>query len=147
MTMRAPNHVVAVDEPPPRVLVDAYAAFHSARTSCLLPVVSRFEAALWTAAADAGEIGDVVVFNDDEVVVFVWSRRTPGGSRLVAQVFGCAATANAALWRAGTQLSTPLSLRNGRFESATVPTGPACLVIDARVGTHAKRWHTEWQTL
>jgi hypothetical protein len=83
---------------------------------------------------------------DDEVVA-LWSRRVPGGSRLITEVFGGAATTMATLRRPARRLCALIGRRGGRFESATVPTGPACLVIDTRTDGVVKTWHSEWITL
>ena len=58
---------------------DARAAFRELLTSRLLPLVSRFETPFPTSAvAGADELGDdVLMFKDDEVVVFLWSAGFP----------------------------------------------------------------------
>jgi hypothetical protein len=148
MMVRAPIHLVGVDEPPRRVFRDARAAFRELLTSSLLPLVSRFETAFPTSVVGADELGDeVLMFKDDEVVVFLWSRRVPGGSRLITEVFGGAATTIATLRRPARRFCALIGRRGGRFESATVPTGPACLVIDTRTDGVVKTWHSEWLTL
>ena len=115
----------------------------------MLPLVSRFETGFpASVVAGADELGDdVLMFKDDEVVVFLWSRRVPGGSRLITEVFGGAATTMATLRRPARRLCALIGRRGGRFESATVPTGPACLVIDTRTDGVVKTWHSEWITL
>jgi hypothetical protein len=149
MTMRAPIHLVGLDEPPLRVFRDARAAFRELLTSSLLPLVSRFDTAYSISVVPGeDELGDdVLMFKDDEVVVFLWSRRVPGGSRLIAEVFGGAATTIATLRRPARRFCALVGRRGGRFESATVATGPACLVIDTRADGVVKTWHSEWVTL
>jgi hypothetical protein len=134
--------------PPRHVVTDARSAFRVVFTGRLLPLAVRFETALPTTVDAADEVGDdVVMFKDADVVVFLWSRRVPGGSRVITEVFGSGETTTAALCRVSREVRALFSRGRDRFESETVPTGPACLVIDSRTGAAAKTWHSEWLTL
>jgi hypothetical protein len=149
VTVRAPILLVALDKPPRRVVTDARAAFREMLTGRLLRLVSRFETMFPTSVvAGADEVGDdVLMFKDDEVVVFLWSRRVPGGSRVITEVFGGGATTVARLRRSARQVTALICRRGDRFESETVPTGPACLVIDSKTGAVVRTRHSEWVTL
>jgi hypothetical protein len=149
MTVRAPVFPPALDVPPRRVETDARAAFREVRTGRLLRLVNRFETAFSpTVALDADEVqDDVLMFKDDDIVVFLWSRRVPGGTRVVAEVFGDGAVTIAGIRRSANGVATLISRLGDRYESDTIPTGPACLVIDRRSAAVETSWHSEWLTL
>jgi hypothetical protein len=147
MTNRVP--IRSVDEPPRSVLRDARAAFDEPRVGRLLPIVSGFEQASPSSVfAVSNEVEDnVVMLRDDDIVAFVWCRRVPSGMRLVTEIFESSATATARLRRPAERVSALVSRGRGRFESPTVPGGPACLVIDTNTGALVNTWHSEWLTL
>ena len=146
--LRASNLALGLDLPPRRVLTDARSAFREELVGRLLPLAVRFETAFPPTVVAEGEVGDdVVMFEDEDVVVFLWSRRVPGGSRVITEVFGGHLTTRAGLRRASRQVAILSSRRGDRFESETVPTGPARIVIDSRTGVAGKTWHSDWLTL
>ena len=148
MRLRAPNLVLGLDMPPRRVLTDARSAFREVFTGRMLPLAVRFETAFPTAVVAPDEVeDDVVMFKDADVVVFLWSRRVRGGSRVITEVFGSGDTTAAGLRRVSREVTALMRRRRDRFESETVPTGPVCLVIDSRTGPAGKTWHSEWLTL
>jgi hypothetical protein len=147
MTTRG-THLVALEQPPRRVFKDARAAFREGFTSRLLPMVGIVGSAPPSASAGADDADDgVVMFKDDDVVVFLRSRRVAGGSRLVTEVFGVGATTTATLRRPARRFIPLFRRRGDVFESPTVPTGPACLVIETGMDTVTTTWHGEWLTL
>jgi hypothetical protein len=148
MTVPGPN-VSGREQPPRRVFKDARAAFREVFTGRLLVLVGRLQPDQADVAGDgAREAGSrALVFKDDDVVVFVSSRRVTGGSALATEIFGTEGTTTAMLRRPASRHERLVRRLGHRFVSGTVSTGPACLVIESDTGAAMTTWHADWVTL